>query len=223
MKRILVLMAAIALAITGLSVAPTMAAAGVPVLFTTNDGGILNGPYRVSYITVYVDGVKKGYTESNGNLTATPVLLPGIHKVEYVWASCNNPDSCLHYGRLTSYLMIPDQPTTFIVRIPTVRVRFVTKYGVNVSFNDLWKGVALGGGTLTTNVMAGCYTVSYKMGYSLPIPPWPTMPPYPGIPDSSLKGFYQLCFGSSDKYPVPVPVGTDMNPPHVIVNVPAYW
>lgn len=205
------------------SLAPSMASALTPVLFTTNDGNppVAYSPYRVQYITVYVDNVKKCYTESHGNCTATPQLTPGLHKVTYVWASCNNPDKCPNYGEETRYINVPDQPGTYYVRIPTVRVRWYTEYGVNVSLNDVWRGVALGGGTLSTNVMGGCYTASYKKGYSQPIPSWPA--PLPGVPDETLKGFDRLCFGSNDTYPVPVPAGSDTNPPHVRIQVPDYW
>ena len=55
-----------------------VASALTPVRFTTNEVSndaelALNGPYRVSYITVYVDGVKKCYTESNGVCRLPPI------------------------------------------------------------------------------------------------------------------------------------------------------
>ena len=209
-SRILCLFLTLALA----SLAPTMASALTPVLFTTNDGDppVLNSPYRVSYISVYVDGAIKCYTESHGNCTATPKLAPGLHEVSYVWANCNNPNSCPHYGEVTHYVLVPDQAVTYYVRIPTARVTWHTKYGVNISLDDVWLGVALGGGTLTKNVMSGCYTASYFKGYSVPIPPWPTMPPFPGDPDDALKGFDGFCVGSSDTYPT-----------HVHIYLPDYW
>lgn len=106
-----------------------VASALTPVRFTTNEVSndaelALNGPYRVSYITVYVDGVKKCYTESNGACTATPNLTAGLHTALYVWATCNNPDSCSHYGEVTHYVNVPDQLARFDVRIPTIRTRW---------------------------------------------------------------------------------------------------
>jgi hypothetical protein len=194
-----------------------------PVMFTTNEvvnGEVVatNGPYRVSYITVYVDGVRKCYTESNGNCTGAPLnLTPGLHTATYVWATCNNPASCPHYGEVTHYVNVPEQTDRFDVRIPTIRTRWYGAYGDNVSLNGLSRGVALGGGTLSTNVMSGCYTASYKNGYSTYIPPWPTLP---GVPDASLFGFKRVCFGSSDTYPTPAPdSSTDTNPPHVRITI----
>ncbi len=202
-----------------------------PVLFTTNDDPVTAyGPHRVQYITVYVDGVKRCYTESHGNCTAVLQLSPQLHRVDYVWAGCNNPDACVNkiYGKETHFVLVPNQTQTFYVRIPTLRVRWYTKYGVNVSLNGgytsdaVWAGVALGGGILTRNVMAGCYTMSYKMGYSQPIPSWPS--PLPGTPDPSLKGFDRVCFGDHKTYPTPTPDGAgDNNPPHVRITVPDYW
>lgn len=202
-----------------------------PVLFTTNDDPVAAyGPHRVQYITVYVNGVKRCYTESHGNCTAIVNLTPQLHRVDYVWANCNNPEACTTgiYGKVTQFILVPSQTSTFYVRIPTLRVRWYTKYGVNVSLNGgwtadaVWAGVALGGGILTRNVMAGCYTMSYKIGYSQPIPAWPS--PLPGTPDSSLKGFDRVCFGGHNTYPPPVADGTgDTNPPHVRITVPNYW
>jgi hypothetical protein len=202
--------------LTGLLLA-SVASAQTPVMFTTNDDVVaMYGPHRVQYITVFVDGVKKCYTESHGNCTSTPLLTPGLHKAEYVWATCNNPASCPSwYGVTTHYVLVPAQLTTFIVRIPTAKVKWNTKYGVNISLNAQWLGVALGGGTLTKNVMAGCYTASYKMGYSQPIPPWPVTP---GVPDGSLKGFDGVCIGAHTTYPVP-PTAAD---PHVVITLPTY-
>ena len=200
------------------------------MLFTTNDGDppVPYGPYRVQYISVYVDGGvginhnPNCYTESHGNCTATPKLAPGLHEVTYVWANCNNPKKCPNYGEVTRYINVPDQANTYYVRIPTLRVRWYTEYGINISLDGIWLGVALGGGTLTKNVMSGCYTASYKIGYSQPIPPWPTT--IPGVPDGSLKGFERYCFGSDDTYPDPVPDnGSDTNPPHVRIHLPDYW
>jgi hypothetical protein len=218
-SRIVCLFLALALA----SLVPSTASALTPVLFTTNDGPYpaANGPYRVSYITVYVDNVKKCYTESNGNCTATPNLAPGLHEVTYVWATCNNPDSCAHFGEVIHYVLVPDQATTFYVRIPTVRVRWYTEYGVGISLNGQWRVWALGGGTGTTNVMSGCYTASYYKPYPGPAPAWPAIG---AVPDPSLKGFDGVCVGSNDTYPEPEPDnGTDTTPPHVRFTIPDYW
>lgn len=202
------------------SLAPSIALALTPVLFTTNDGPYpaTNGPYKVSYITVYVDGVKKCYTESNGNCTATPNLTPGLHEVTYVFANCNNPTACPTkiYGEVTHYVLVPDQAYTYYVRIPTAQVRWQTEYGVGISLNGVYRVWALGGGTGTTNVMSGCYTASYYKPYPGPAPAWPTVP---GVPDASLKGFDGLCVGSSDTYPAPAVAGD----PHIVITLPDYW
>lgn len=206
--------------LTGLLLA-SLASAATPVMFTTNDGAIANGPHRVSYISVYVDGVKRCYTESHGNCTATPQLAPGLHKVDYAFATCNNADVCARYSTVTHYVLVPDQVATFIVRIPTVRVRWYTEYGVGVSLNGQWRVWALGGGTGTTNVMSGCYTASYFKPYPGPAPAWP---PTPGAPDPALKGFDQVCFGAQSTYPTPVGDNAgDTNPPHVRITIPDYW
>ena len=208
------------------SLVPAIAFAA-PVLFTTNEGGVANGPHRVQYITVYVDGVKKCYTESDGNCTATPDLSSGLHRVDYVWANCNNPDSCPHYGEVTRYINVPEQAATYVVRIPTARVRWYTpggyqRNGTSVSLNSVHRVYSLYAAG-TTNVMSGCYTVSYFSPYATPIPDWPDT--LPDIPDEDLKGFERYCFGSQDTYPAPVPDdGNDANPPHVRINVSAdYW
>jgi hypothetical protein len=204
----------------------TSIASATPVRFTTNEvvnnvEVALNGPYRVSYITVYVDSVKKCYTESNGACTATLNLTEGLHEARYVWASCNNPDSCPHYGEVTHYVNVPNQEARFDVRIPTVGVRWYTEYGVGISLNGQWRVWALGGGTGTTNVMSGCYTASYYKPYPGPAPAWPVNTQ---IPDVSLHGFDRVCFGSSDTYPTPTPDdGSDTNPPHVRITIPDYW
>ena len=169
-------------------------------------------------IRVYVDGVRKCYTESNGDCTgAAPISLPGCIQQGMFWQTpAASPDSAQIYGEVTHYVNVPDQMVVFAVRIPTVRTRWYGRYGDNVSLNGLWRGVALGGGTLSTNVMSGCYTASYKNGYSQPIPAWPTLP---GVPDASLFGFDRICFGSSDTYPVPMRmVSHDTNPPHVRID-----
>jgi hypothetical protein len=192
-----------------------------PLKFDTN-------PYRVMYISYYVDGVLKGYIESQGVGTSKPLVTPGLHQVRFVWAKCNNPNTCAHFGEVTQYVNVPDTPgAEFVVQIPTVRVRWYTKYGVNISLNGgftadaLWLGVALGGGTYTGNVMAGCYTASYHMGYSQPIPAWPSIP---GVPDDTLKGFDRFCVGSFGTYPTPTgDSDTDTNPPHVRITIPNYW
>jgi hypothetical protein len=227
MKKSLFAIPAIALLLVGLAITPKAAVTGTPVLFTTNEGTppTSYGPYRVQYITVYVDGVKKGYTESHGNLTATPLLAPGIHEVEYVWANCNNPDKCGVYGRTTSYILIPDQTNTYYVRIPTVLVRFAAdRQNINVALNDVWLGVVLSYRSLYKAVLSGSYTVTYRYGYSKPYVPWPDTPPYPGIPDYRLFGFTHLTFGSSDQYtPITDDVGGDPNKdPHIVVNIPKY-
>jgi len=51
------------------------------------------------------------------------------------------------------------------------------------------------------------------------------MPPFPGIPDTALKGFERYCFGSHDKYPTLSPDDmNDTNPPHVRIDVQDdYW
>lgn len=223
MKKLLIAMPAIVLLMGSLAIAPMAAPTGTPVLFTTNEGipPTPYGPYRVQYITVYVDGVKKGYTESHGNLTATPLLAPGIHEVEYVWANCNNPDKCQVYSRSTSYIMIPDQTTTFTVRIPTVLVRFAAdRQNINVNFNDVWLGVVLSYKSLYKAVMSGSYTVTYRYGYSKPYVSWP---PIGQLPDYRLFGFTHLTFGSSDQYDPIVGGGGDPNKfPHIIVNIPNY-
>lgn len=200
--------------------------AATPVMFTTNDGPYpaSNGPHRVSYITVYVDGVKKCYTESHGNCTATPTLTPGLHLVEYVFANCNNPASCSTgiYGRVVHYVDVPDQVETLYVRIPTVRVRWYTEYGVGVSLNGIWRSWALGGGTATTNIMSGCYTASYYKPYPGPAPAWPS--PLPGVPDASLKGFDRICVGAHTTYGTPTADNPgDTYPPHVRFTIPDYW
>ena len=218
MKKTLFFIAAItALLVSGISSA-------TPVLFTTNDGPYpaSNGQYRVQYITVSVDGVKKCYTESAGNCTATPDLSPGLHEVTYVWANCNNPGSCPHYGEVTDYVLVPDQLEIYYVRIPTVRVRWYTEYGVGISLNGVNRVWALGGGKGTTNVMSGCYTASYYKPYPGPVPNWPD--PLPDVPNEQLYGFDRICFGSSDKYPNPIPdSGTDTNAPHLRITIPDYW
>ena len=211
-KLILIVLAGFVLA--------SVASAATPLKFDTN-------PYKVSYISFYVDGVLKGYIESAGVGTAKPLVTPGLHQVRFVWAKCNNPNSCAHFGEVTQYVNVPDTPgVDFVVQIPTVRVRWYTKYGVNISLNGGFTadaqvlGVALGGGILTTNVMAGCYTASYKMGYSQPIPPWPTIG---AVPDESLKGFDRFCVGSFGTYPAPTPdTVSDSNPPNVRFTLPSY-
>ena len=150
-------------------------------------------------------------------MQATPNLTAGLHTALYVWATCNNPDSCSHYGEVTHYVNVPDQLARFDVRIPTIRTRSYGQYGDNISLNGLWRGVALGG-TLSTNVMSGCYTASYMNGYSQPIPASPTLP---GVPNASLFGFDRICFGSSDTYPAPYADSlADTNPPHVRITLP---
>jgi len=202
MNRVLVLLSVFAFAFTSLRIAPAVSATGTPVLFTTNDGGFPYGEYRVPNISVYVDDVKIGYTGSDGDCIGIPVLVPGIHKVDYVWANGSDPSPETSYGQLTCSLLIPDQPSLFTVRIPTVQVKFCAQYGLNVCLNQVWLGCDLGSGLLA-NMMSGNYTVTYNLGYGRPIPPWPKMPPFPGTPDDSLKGFTELCVGSADPYPVP--------------------
>lgn len=194
-----------------------------PVMFTTNDGAVANGPHRVSYITVYVDGARKCYTESHGNCTSVPDVTQGLHEARYVFAACNNPVACPDkiYGQVTHYVNVPNQTNQFVVRIPTVRVRWYTEYGVGITLNDEWRVWALGGGTGTTNLMSGCYTASYYKPYPGPAPAWP---PTTQIPDLNLHGFDQVCFGSSDTYPTPTAdSGSDTNPPHVRITIPDYW
>jgi hypothetical protein len=191
-----------------------------PVMFTTNEVVndqvvALNGPYRVSYITVYVDGVKKCYTESNGNCTATLQLTPGLHTATYVWATCNNPASCPHYGEVTHYVNIPDQDTpTYAVRIPTAKVQFNASYGTGIGLNQVFRGWALGGGKYVANHMSGCYTTDYR-GYYPNYPAWPTLPAAPEAIDPGFQGFSQVCIGSSDTYPAPSGTG-----PHVVIPYP---
>lgn len=208
-----------------------IASAGTPVLFTTNEVSnnvqvAPNGPNRVSYITVYVDGVKKCYTESNGACTSSsltqapwpytapiPGLTPGLHTARYVWATCNNPEAagCRRYGEVTHYVNVPDQIDRFDVRIPTVKTRWHGVMYDNVMLNGIDAGTAQGGGVLLKNVMSGCYTASYKYGWPTPSTAWPTLP---GSPDPSLWGFDRLCFGSSDTY---IP---DANGVHVKIEIP---
>jgi hypothetical protein len=193
-----------------------------PVKFTTNAVVGTPGPHRVQYITLYVDGVKKCYTESNGDCTGADLsLAPGLHEAKYVWANCNNPAVCDIYGVVIHYVNVPDQVTRFTVRIPTARVRWYTEYGVGVSLNGVFRVWALGGGTGSTNVMSGCYTASYYKPYPGPAPAWPALGQ---IPDEDLYGFDGVCVGSSDTYPTPVPDnGTETNPPHVRITIPDYW
>jgi hypothetical protein len=191
-----------------------------PVVFTTNDGPYpaTFGPYRVQFVSVYVDGSLKCYTESHGNCTgASEVLTAGLHEVKYVWANCNNPNLCPHYGEVTHYVLVPDQVPTFYVRIPTVRARWATENTVGVSLNGVFRAWALSAGLATTNIMSGCYTASYYKPFPGPAPDWPAV--LPGTPDSSLKGFDRICVGAADTYPVPA-TSTD---PHVTFTVPDYW
>jgi hypothetical protein len=195
-----------------------------PVMFTTNEvvnGAVvaINGPYRVSYITVFVDGVKKCYTESNGNCTATPQLAPGLHTARFVWATCNNPDSCPHYGEVTQIVDIPDQTGTYAVRIPTVRVQFDAPYGTGIGLNQQRRGWALGGNKYVANHMSGCYTTDYHEFYSETYPAWPSLPAAPDAidttPPSNFVGFGRLCIGSSDTYSAATSTA-----PHVVIPYP---
>jgi hypothetical protein len=121
------------------------------------------------------------------------------------------------------YVNVPDQTADFVVQIPTVRVRWYTpggsgRNGTAISLNGVFKGYSLYS-SLTTNVMAGCYTASYFSPYAAPIPPWPTIP---GTPDAALKGFDRVCFGDSTTYPAPTGDNLgDTSPPHVRITVPA--
>jgi hypothetical protein len=121
--------------------------------------------------------------------------------VRYVWANCNNPNSCPWYGEVTTYVNVPDQATDFVVVIPTAQVKWIIKPETNISLNGVWVGVAFYQG-LTRNLLAGCYTASYRNGYSAPIPAWPVIP---GVPDPVLKGFDRFCVGSSGTYPTGLP------------------
>ena len=45
--------------------------------------------------------------------TATPNLTEGLHEARYVWATCNNPALCPHYGEVTHYVNVPNQAAIF--------------------------------------------------------------------------------------------------------------
>jgi hypothetical protein len=194
----------------------TAAIAGTPVRFTTQ-------PHKVENISVYVDGVRQCYTGSDGDCTIILDLTAGLHKTDYVWATCNDPSLCASYGMATHYVFVPDQTAVHVVRIPTVRVRWYTEANVTVSLNGLLRAgpATQETGTAqfmaTANVMSGCYTTSY---FKLPgtVPPWPAT--IPGSADPALKGFDPLCLGSNDTYPLPAPDNAnDTDPPEVRVYV----
>jgi len=88
-------------------------ASATPVKFTTNAIVGTPGPYKLQYITVYVDNVKQCYTDSNGDCTGADLgVTPGLHRVDYVWATCTDPDTpCPRYGQVTRYINVPDQTT----------------------------------------------------------------------------------------------------------------
>ena len=227
-SRILCLFLTIAFA----SLATTMASALTPVMFTTNDDplDLLNvsgvNKYRVENILVYVSGVKQCHTLIGatflGNCNKSVNLDPGLHQVDYVWATCNTGLSCPSsattgvFGQVTHYVLVPDQVETYYVRIPTVRVRWYEPPTVRVSLNGVVAGFVFHTvNKFSRNILSGCYTASYYKppSGSVVVPPWPAIP---GVPDGALYGFDGVCVGSGDTYPTPVPDSeTDMSPPHV--------
>lgn len=197
------------------AIAALPAFSATPVLFTTQ-------PRKVQNVAVYVDGALQCTTGADGDCSTVPNVTAGLHKADYIWATCNSPSLCPAYGMTTIYVLVPDQPTVFAVRIPSVRVRWYTEANVRVSLNSqLAAGPATQetGATeymATANVLSGCYTASYFKPAG-PIPDWPSS--IPGTPDPALQGFDLLCFGSDEIYPPPVPDnGNDLNPPEVRVR-----
>jgi hypothetical protein len=215
------------------SIASTMALA-TPVLFTTNvdpaDPASEVNRSRVENISVYVDGSKRCYTmgggnQGAGNCSSKPNLSAGLHEVTYVWAACNNPDSCPILGRATHFVNVPEQIGEFVVRIPTVRVRWYNlPDGTRVNINGAKVYQALATvNKLSINMLAGCYTSSYfkRTSSEQPLdgPAWP--PLLPNNPDPLLQGFDRFCVGSDNTYPVPAADNgnpNDTRPPHVRIS-----